>query len=113
MMLGDDLYWYSWAAIFAAIIATFMWRALGVLIYKNVRSDSWQMQLINMLAYSLVGAVMMQLMLEPTGLLATSLTSHRIIGLLIGVGLLVSLRKLPIALLGAIGSFAILSLFFQ
>lgn len=104
--------YYGAAAVGLAIIATFVWRFLGVLIYQNVDADSLIMRLINMLAYSLVGAVMMQLMVAPTGLLATSDLSHRLAGLLVGLALLAIARNLPIALLGAIGTFGMLSLLF-
>jgi len=102
----------AWIAIALAIIATFMWRFLGVLIYKKVNSESVLMRLINMLAYSLLGSVMMMLMINPTGLLASSELSHRLIGLVVGIGLLFWVRKLPVALFGAITSFGVLSLFF-
>ena len=104
--------YYGAAAVGLAIIATFVWRFLGVLIYQNVDADSLIMRLINMLAYSLVGAVMMQLMVAPTGLLATSALSHRLAGLLVGLALLAIARNLPIALLGASGTFGMLSLLF-
>ena len=102
----------AWIAIALAIIATFMWRFLGVLIYKKVNSDSVLMRLINMLAYSLLGSVMMMLMVNPTGLLASSDLSHRLAGLLVGIALLFWVRKLPVALVGAISTFGMLSLFF-
>lgn len=102
----------AWIAIALAIIATFMWRFLGVLIYKKVNSDSVLMRLINMLAYSLLGSVMMMLMVNPTGLLASSDLSHRLAGLLVGITLLFWVRKLPVALVGAISTFGMLSLFF-
>ena len=107
-----SVYSQAWIAIALAIIATFMWRFLGVLIYKKVNSDSLLMRLINMLAYSLLGSVMMMLMINPTGLLASSDLVHRLAGLAVGIGLLFWLRKLPIALLGAISTFGVLSLFF-
>ena len=103
---------YGATAVGLAILATFIWRFLGVLIYQKVDADSLIMRLINMLAYSLVGAVMMHLMVAPTGLLATSALSHRLAGLLVGLALLALIRKLPIALLGAITTFGILSLLF-
>ena len=107
-----SVYSQAWIAIALAIFATFMWRFLGVLIYKKVNSDSLLMRLINMLAYSLLGSVMMMLMINPTGLLASSELAHRMIGLIAGIGLLFWLRKLPIALLSAISTFGVLSLFF-
>ena len=107
-----SVYSQAWIAIALAIIATFMWRFLGVLIYKKVNSDSLLMRLINMLAYSLLGSVMMMLMINPTGLLASSDLAHRLASLAVGIGLLFWLRKLPIALLGAISTFGVLSLFF-
>lgn len=106
-----SFYSQAWIAIALAIIATFMWRFLGVLIYKKVNSDSILMRLINMLAYSLLGSVMMMLMVNPTGLLASSDLYHRLAGLLVGIALLFWVRKLPVALLGAISTFGILSLF--
>ena len=102
----------GWLAILVAVIATAIWRVLGVLIYEKITSDSLWMRLINMLAYSLLGAVMMLLMINPTGLLATTDLSHRMIGLVVGILLLVFAKKLPMALVGAISIFGILSLFF-
>lgn len=100
----------GWLAIFVAVIATAIWRALGVLIYEKIKSDSLWMRLVNMLAYSLLGAVMVLLMINPTGVLATSDLTHRIVGVMVGVALLYFVRKLPIAIIGAIASFAFLTL---
>ncbi|MGC6529702.1 MAG: AzlD domain-containing protein [Candidatus Puniceispirillaceae bacterium] len=100
----------GWLAILVAVIATAIWRVLGVLIYEKITSDSLWMRLINMLAYSLLGAVMVLLMINPTGVLATSDLNHRIIGVMVGVALLYFVRKLPIAIMGAIASFATLTL---
>ena len=102
----------AWIAILLAIAATFMWRFLGVLIYKHVNSDSLLMRLINMLAYSLLGSVMIMLMVNPTGLLDSSMLSHRLAGLVVGMALLYWTRNLPLALFGAISTFGVLSLFF-
>ena len=107
-----SFYSQAWIAIALSIFATFMWRFLGVLIYKKVNSDSILMRLINMLAYSLLGSVMMMLMVNPTGLLASSDLSHRLAGLMVGIALLFMVRKLPVALFGAISVFGVLSLFF-
>ncbi|MGC6517541.1 MAG: AzlD domain-containing protein [Candidatus Puniceispirillaceae bacterium] len=101
-----------WAAVIAAIIATASWRIAGVLTYRQMRSDSLLMRLINLLAYSLLGSVMVMLMINPTGLLATASLSHRMVGLIVGICLLFVTKKLPIALCGAIGSFGFLSLLF-
>ena len=102
----------AWGAVIAGIIATAFWRVLGVVLYHRIGQNSPLMQLINMLAYSLVGAVMVLLMLNPSGLLATTALSHRMIGLVVGIILLFWVKKLPIALFGAIGTFGMLSTFF-
>ena len=100
-----------WWAVLVAVIATALWRLLGVWLYRHIEKDSMAMRLINMLAYSLLGAVMMLLMINPSGLLATAEMGHRIFGLLVGICLLIFVKKLPIALAGAIGTFALLSLY--
>ena len=100
----------GWWAVAAAIIATGFWRLCGVMLYRHITSDSLLMRLINMLAYSLLGSVMMLLMIEPSGLLATSQITHRFIGLVCGITLLFFVKKLPVALMGAIGVFGFLSL---
>lgn len=102
----------AWGAVIVAIIATAIWRFAGVILYRHIAEDSVWLRLINMLAYSLVGAVMVLLMVSPSGLLATTQLSHRMIGLTVGVVLFFMTKKLPIALVGAIGIFGVLSLFF-
>ena len=62
-MAEFDLNLVAWGAVIAGIIATAFWRVLGVLLYHKIAQNSPLMQLINMLAYSLVGAVMMLLMI--------------------------------------------------
>ena len=112
-MADLDLNLLAWGAVIAGIIATAFWRVLGVLLYHKIAQNSPLMQLINMLAYSLVGAVMMLLMINPSGILATTQMSHRIIGLIIGIVVLFVTKKLPIAIIIAIGTFGILSTFFD
>ena len=101
-----------WWAIIVAIIGTAMWRLLGVMLYRHINKDGAIMRLINMLAYSLLGAVMMLLMINPSGILASSHIEHRMLGLIVGIMLLIFMKKLPIALVGAIGTFGVLSLLF-
>ena len=102
----------AWGAVLTAIFATAIWRFAGVILYRHIAEDSVWLRLINMLAYSLVGAVMVLLMVNPSGLLATTDLTHRMIGLVVGVLLFFMTKKLPTALAGAIGLFGVLSLFF-
>ena len=97
----------AWAAVTLAFLGTFIWRFLGVLLAERIMPDGPLMQWINAVAYSMVAGVMMLILVFPGGVLGTTQLDHRLLGFAFGVVLMLVTKKLWVAILGAIGTFAI------
>ena len=97
----------AWAAVALAFLGTFIWRFLGVLLAERITPDGSLMRWINAVAYSMVAGVMMLILVFPSGVLGTTQLDHRLLGFTVGVVLMLVTKKLWLAILGAIGTFAI------
>ena len=97
----------GWAAVALAFLGTFIWRFLGVLLAERIRSDGPLIKWINAVAYSMVAGVMMLILVFPGGVLGTTQLDHRLLGFTVGMVLMLVTKKLWIAIIGAMGTFAI------
>ena len=97
----------AWAAVALAFLGTFIWRFLGVLLAERITPDGPLMQWINAVAYSMVAGVMMLILVFPGGVLGTTQLDHRLLGFAVGVVLMLVTKKLWLAILSAIVTFAI------
>ena len=98
----------TWLTIFLAAFATFSWRFSGLMLSDYIQPDSLLMKWINCVAYAMVAAVLMRILVFPNGVLATTSLDYRLAGLAIGVGLMFWTRKLWVSMLGAMISFALM-----
>ncbi len=97
----------AWAAVGLAFLGTFIWRFMGVLLADKIATDGVMMQWVNAVAYAMVAGVMMLILVFPGGILGTTELDHRLIGFVVGVMMMLLTRKLWLAMLSAIGSFAV------
>jgi len=98
----------SWLIIALAALATGGWRLAGLLLADLITPDSWVMQWVNAVAHAMVAAVLMLIMVYPTGVLATTTLEDRLICLAIGLVCMLKTRHLWLSLLVSLGSFALL-----
>ena len=94
-------------AIVLACLATGIWRLIGVIFYNKISEDGMLIKWINAVAYSMVSAVMMMILVYPSGILANTLIEHRLIALGIGILLMVLYGRLIYAILVSMISFGI------
>ena len=99
----------SWLIIALAAVATGGWRLAGLLLSDLISPDSWVMQWVNAVAHAMVAAVLMLIMVYPTGVLATTTLENRLICLGIGLACMLITRHLWLSLLLSLGSFAVLT----
>ena len=99
--------WETWFIIALAALATGGWRLIGLLLVDFITPDSWVMQWVNAIAHAMVAAVLILIMVYPTGALATTSLESRLICLALGLGCMLITRKLWLSLLISLGSFAI------
>ena len=94
-------------AIILACVATGIWRFIGVVFYNKISEEGILIKWINAVAYSMVSAVMMMILVYPSGILASTSIEHRLIALGIGILLIVFYGKLLYAILISMISFGI------
>jgi branched-subunit amino acid transport protein len=64
---------------------TYLWRGLGVLLADRIETSSEVFTWITCVAYSMVAGLIMRIIVMPTGLLASSLLTHRLISCALGL----------------------------
>lgn len=98
----------GWLIIALAALATGGWRLAGLLLADIITPDSWLMQWVNGVAHAMVAAVLMLIMVYPTGILASTTLVDRLICLVVGLGCMLLTRHLWLSLLVSMGLFAML-----
>jgi branched-subunit amino acid transport protein len=66
-----------WLLVIASSVVTYMWRALGVLLSGRIKTDTDLFNWVACVAYAMVAGLIMRIVVLPTGLLASTLLSHR------------------------------------
>ena len=94
-------------AVILACLATGIWRFIGVLFYNKISDDGILIKWINAVAYSMVSAVMMMILVYPSGILADTSIEHRLKALGIGILLMIFYGRLIYAILVSMISFGI------
>ncbi len=97
----------TWFIIALAALATGGWRLAGLLLANLISSESWVMQWVNAIAHAMVAAVLILIMVYPTGALATTTLESRLICLALGLGCMLITRNLWLSLLISLSSFAV------
>lgn len=100
-----------WLLVLLAFAGTFGWRLLGVLIGDRIPPESLISTWVNAVAYAMVAGVLMLLVVYPTGLVATSSLSSRLVALIIALLVMLWLRNMLIAALSGLGGFIAVSYF--
>ena len=98
----------TWLIIALAALATGGWRLAGLLLADLIRQESWLMQWVNAVAHAMVAAVLILIMVYPTGDLATTTIESRLICLALGLGCMLMTSRLWLSLLVSLSSFAVL-----
>lgn len=96
----------TWLIIALAALATGGWRLAGLLLANLTRPESWVMQWVNAVAHAMVAAVLILIMVYPTGALATTTLESRLICLALGLGCMLITQRLWLSLLISLSSFA-------
>lgn len=97
----------TWLIIALAALATGGWRLAGLLLADLIRPDSWVMQWVNAVAHAMVAAVLILVMLYPTGALATTTLESRVICLALGLGCMLITQRLWLSLVVSLSTFAV------
>ena len=68
-----------WLLIAIGTVVTYMWRGIGVLLSGRIRTEGDFFNWVTCVAYAMVAGLVMRLVVMPSGVVATTLLSHRLI----------------------------------
>ena len=102
--MGDA---YLWFLVMLAVLGTFSWRFLGVVIGDRIPKDSIWSTWINAVAYAMVAGVMTLLVVFPTGLVAEIGLGWRVLALTAAVIVMILKQNMPLAITAALVVFLI------
>ena len=68
-----------WLLVLAGAAASYLWRGLGVLLSGRIRVESELFNWVACVAYAMVAGLIMRIIVMPTGLLAQSLLTDRLL----------------------------------
>lgn len=83
----------TFAIIFCAAAATYFWRGGGALFANRIKIDTPAFDFTRCIAYAIVGALILDLILYPQGLLATTSFTTRAFGSAVGLAVFFALRR--------------------
>ena len=96
----------------AAILGTYGWRFVGVLVAGRIEEGSKYFTWITCVAYSIAAGLMMKLLVVPTGVLADTSLADRAIAFFAAVSIfyLIKRRLVPALAVGVVLFFVLLSI---
>jgi branched-subunit amino acid transport protein len=101
---------YSWALIGLAIIATFFWRGLGVLLSTRIDPSGPTFRWVSCVSYAMLAGLVARMTVLPAGALAMTPLTHRLAGMACGFGVFLLFHRSVLAgVTAGTALFAILS----
>jgi branched-subunit amino acid transport protein len=85
--------WWAWIILGLAVVGTYAWRALGVLLSGKLTQDSPLFRWITCVTYAMVAALVVRIIVLPVGMLAEISLLHRLIATGVAVAIMVKLRN--------------------
>lgn len=110
--MADGIDWRLWGIVLLCGAATYVWRALAVVIGGRVSPESEAFKLFACIAYAMVAGLISRMVILPEGILAEAPLSYRLIGVSVAVGVFFVLkRNLAAGVLAGVAVFALLIAF--
>lgn len=86
-----------WAMIGAALLACYFWRALGVALSRQIDAGAPFIGWIGCVAYAMLAATFVRMIILPTGTLAEAPLDHRLLGCAAALAAFHGLRRNALA----------------
>jgi branched-subunit amino acid transport protein len=91
-------------------LGTYAWRGLGVLLSGRIAVNGELFTWVTCVTYAMIAGLVMRIVVMPSGLLATSLTWHRLLACLFALGAYYAFRRnLLLAVTVGAGSLIVLN----
>jgi len=99
-----------WLLLLLCALGTYAWRGLGVLLSGRISVHGAWFTWVTCVTYAMIAGLVMRIIVMPSGLLATSLTWHRLLACLLGLAAYyVCRRNLLIAVAIGAGALSVLN----
>jgi len=99
-----------WGLIAVCGVATYLWRGLGVVFSGRIRTDSALFAWVGCVAYAMILGLSTRIILMPSGALAETLLSHRLVAAGVALGVYFGARRnLFLGTVAGVAAFAALS----
>lgn len=82
-----------WLLVLACAAGTYLWRGLGVLLSGRIKVDSELFNWIACVAYAMVAGLIVRIMVMPTGMLAQSLLTDRLLACALALAAFYACRR--------------------
>lgn len=82
-----------WLLVLACAAGTYLWRGLGVLLSGRIKVDSELFNWIACVAYAMVAGLIVRIMVMPTGMLAQSLFTDRLLACVLALAAFYACRR--------------------
>jgi len=91
--MADWHYWNLWLIVLLCGAATYIWRAVAVLIGGKVNPDGELFRLFSCIAYAMLAGLISRMLILPEGMLAETPLAYRLIGIGAAVAVFFALKR--------------------
>lgn len=99
-----------WTILIFAILGTYVWRGLGVLLGARIDTESALFRWVSTVSYAILAGLIARMIIIPLGSLAETPMEHRILPLLLGfLVFFLFKRNLLLGIITGVGCFSLLT----
>jgi branched-subunit amino acid transport protein len=110
--MAELLDWRLWGIVILCGLATYIWRALAVVVGGRVSPESEAFKLFSCIAYAMVAGLISRMVMLPEGVLAEAPLAYRLVGIAVAVAVFFALRRnLAAGVFAGVAAFALLIVF--
>lgn len=110
--MSEFLDWRLWGIVLLCGFATYVWRALAVVVGGRISPESEAFKLFSCIAYAMVAGLISRMVILPEGVLAEAPLAYRLVGIGVAVGVFFALRRnLAAGVFAGVTVFALLIVF--
>lgn len=110
--MAEFLDWRLWGVVLLCGLATYVWRALAVVVGGRVSPESEAFKLFSCIAYAMVAGLISRMVMLPEGILAEAPLAYRLVGIGAAVTVFFALgRNLAAGVFAGVTVFALLIVF--
>jgi branched-subunit amino acid transport protein len=110
--MAEFLDWRLWGIVLLCGLASYVWRALAVVIGGRVSPKSETFKLFSCVAYAMVAGLISRMVMLPEGILAEAPLAYRLAGIGTAVAVFFAFRRnLAAGVFAGVATFALLILF--